>query len=59
MAEKSGQQRYAVLIDGDNAQAKLLSQVLAEVSKFGLITVKRIYGDWTTSAMKSWKKSEG
>jgi len=40
--------KYAVLIDGDNAQASLLTQILAEVSKFGLITIKRIYGDWPT-----------
>ena len=47
----------AVLIDGDNAQAALLPQVLAEISKFGLITIKRIYGDWTTTSMNSWKKA--
>ena len=55
MAEQSEQQRFAVLIDGDNAKAYDLSQVLAEVSKFGRITVKRIYGDWTTPSMNSWK----
>jgi len=51
------QQRFAVLIDGDNAQAALLSEILAEVSKVGLITIKRIYGDWTTTNMNSWKSS--
>jgi len=51
------QQQFAVLIDGDNAQASLLSQILAEVSKVGLITIKRIYGDWTTTNMNQWKKS--
>jgi uncharacterized protein (TIGR00288 family) len=55
MTEQSEQQRFAVLIDGDNAQASLLPQILAEVSKFGLITIKRIYGDWTTKSMNSWK----
>jgi uncharacterized LabA/DUF88 family protein len=55
--EKSEQLRFAVLIDGDNAQASLLPQILAEVSKVGLITVKRIYGDWTTTNMNSWKTS--
>jgi hypothetical protein len=55
MTDQSEQQRFAVLIDGDNAQASLLPQVLAEVSKFGLITIKRIYGDWTTTNMNSWK----
>jgi uncharacterized LabA/DUF88 family protein len=31
--------------------------ILAEVSKFGLITIKRIYGDWTTTSMNSWKSA--
>jgi len=57
MAERSEQLKFAVLIDGDNAQASLLPQILAEVSKVGLITVKRIYGDWTTTNMNSWKTS--
>ena len=57
MNEQSEQQRFAVLIDGDNAQASLLPQILAEVSKVGLITIKRIYGDWTTTNMNSWKES--
>jgi len=55
MADQSDQQRYAVLIDGDNAQASLLSKILAEISRSGLITIKRIYGDWTTTNMNSWK----
>src|SRR3990172_401628 len=57
MSDQSEQQKFAVLIDGDNAQASLLPQILAEVSKVGLITIKRIYGDWTTTNMNSWKSS--
>ncbi len=57
MSERSDKEKFAVLIDGDNAQASLLPQILAEVSKVGLITIKRIYGDWTTTNMNSWKKS--
>jgi len=57
VVEQSEQQKFAVLIDGDNAQASLLPQILAEVSKVGLITIKRIYGDWTTTSMNSWKES--
>lgn len=45
-----------MLIDGDNAQASLLPQMLAEASKHGQVTVRRIYGDWTTASMNSWKK---
>ncbi|WP_158962690.1 NYN domain-containing protein [Myroides fluvii] len=45
----------AILVDGDNAQAKLLENILAEVSKYGKVTIRRIYGDWTTPQMNSWK----
>lgn len=44
--EKS--RKIALLIDGDNAQPTLISDILAEVGKYGLITIRRIYGDWTT-----------
>jgi hypothetical protein len=47
--------KIAILIDGDNAQANLLPQMLVETGKYGLVTVRRIYGDWTTSSMNSWK----
>ncbi|MCB0804039.1 MAG: NYN domain-containing protein [Flavobacteriales bacterium] len=46
----------AVLIDGDNAQAKLIKELLAEVSKYGKATIRRIYGDWTIPQMNSWKE---
>jgi len=45
----------AILVDGDNAQAKLLQNILTEVSKYGKVTIRRIYGDWTTPQMNSWK----
>jgi hypothetical protein len=47
--------KIAMLIDGDNAQAGLLSQMLVEAGRYGQVTVRRIYGDWTTSSMNSWK----
>jgi uncharacterized LabA/DUF88 family protein len=47
--------KLAMLIDGDNAQAILLAKMLVEVAKYGQVTVRRIYGDWTTSNMNSWK----
>ncbi|MFC2028478.1 NYN domain-containing protein [Chloroflexota bacterium] len=47
--------KIAILIDGDNAQASLLSNILVEAGKYGQVTVRRIYGDWTTNSMNSWK----
>lgn len=48
--------RLALMIDGDNAEAKLLPQVLAEVSRYGIMTIRRVYGDWTTTQLKGWKE---
>jgi len=45
----------ALLIDGDNAQPSLIGKILAEAGKYGLITIRRIYGDWTTVNMSGWK----
>lgn len=47
--------KIAILVDGDNAQAKILDKILEEVSKYGKVTIRRIYGDWTTPHMNSWK----
>ena len=47
--------KIAVLVDGDNAQPSLLKKILAETGKYGIITIRRIYGDWTTSNMGGWK----
>ncbi len=47
--------KIAILVDGDNAQAKLLKSILEEVSKYGKVTIRRIYGDWTIPQMSSWK----
>ncbi|HTM60765.1 MAG TPA: NYN domain-containing protein [Burkholderiales bacterium] len=47
--------KLAVLIDADNAQASTIQELLAEVSRYGTASVKRAYGDWTTSNLKGWK----
>lgn len=53
---QSNNQRLAVLIDADNAQASVIQELLSEVSRYGRATIKRAYGDWTTSNLKSWKE---
>lgn len=47
--------RLAVLIDADNAQAAFIDDLLSEVAKYGVATVKRIYGDWTSPQLGRWK----
>jgi uncharacterized LabA/DUF88 family protein len=45
-----------LMIDGDNAQAELLPQMLAEVSKYGVMKIRRVYGDWSSPRLASWKE---
>lgn len=46
----------AMLIDGDNAQPALLDAMVNEASKYGQLTFRRIYGDWTSQQMSGWKQ---
>ena len=55
--EKIKNRRIAMLIDGDNAQPSLIKHMLAEAGKYGLVTIRRIYGDWTTANMNGWKET--
>ncbi len=47
--------KFAVLIDSDNISAKYITCILDEMTRYGVITYKRIYGDWTSSQMGKWK----
>jgi uncharacterized LabA/DUF88 family protein len=47
--------KLAVLIDADNAQASPIDELLEEVSRYGTASVKRAYGDWSTPQLKKWK----
>ena len=49
------EKRYALLIDADNISKKYIKCMLNEISKYGIVTYKRIYGDWTTPNLSGWK----
>ena len=49
------QAKLAVLIDADNTQPSLTEALLAEIAKYGVASVKRIYGDWTLPNLRGWK----
>jgi uncharacterized LabA/DUF88 family protein len=49
------QAKLAVLIDADNTQPAIIEGLLDEVAKYGVASVKRIYGDWTSTNLRSWK----
>jgi uncharacterized LabA/DUF88 family protein len=48
--------RFAVLIDADNTSFQIAGGLFEEVAKFGEASVRRIYGDFTSSNLKSWSE---
>jgi uncharacterized LabA/DUF88 family protein len=56
MAEsRETERRLALLIDGDNAQHSLIEPILEEVSRYGTVTIRRAYGDWTQPNLANWR----
>jgi hypothetical protein len=47
--------RLAVLVDADNVSSSHSAALLAELARYGVPTVKRAYGDWTTPQLAGWK----
>ena len=56
MKEANAGDHLAVLIDADNVSSKIVASLMAEVANYGTASVRRIYGDWTSPNMKSWRE---
>lgn len=46
----------AVLIDADNIPARHAAAILDEIAGFGEPSLRRVYGDWSSSALGQWKE---
>ena len=51
------EKKFALLIDADNISSKYIKIIIEELSKYGTITYKRLYGDLTKSNNRSWKNA--
>ena len=47
--------KLALLIDADNISPIYVNIMLSEAKIYGTVSVRRIYGDWTSSGKNSWK----
>lgn len=45
----------AILIDAENISHNFLEDISENVALYGIVSVRRIYGDWTSEKMKGWK----
>jgi uncharacterized LabA/DUF88 family protein len=48
-------EKLAVLIDADNTTAACAQDLLGEIAKYGIASVKRIYGDWSSPHLTGWR----
>lgn len=44
----------ALLVDVDNIAWRYTESILSELSKYGKVTIRRLYGDWSKDRLKGW-----
>jgi len=49
-------QKIALFIDADNAPAAKFEDVLSEVAKYGVVTIRKAYGNWKSPTLKKWEE---
>ena len=49
-------QKIALFIDADNAPANKFEDVLSEVAKYGVVTIRKAYGNWKSPTLKAWEE---
>ena len=52
---KEEKQKIALFIDADNAPANKFETILTEVAKYGVVTIRRAYGNWKSPTLKPWE----
>jgi uncharacterized LabA/DUF88 family protein len=45
----------ALLIDADNSPANKIEEIIDELAKYGVINIRRAYGNWKSPGLKSWE----
>ncbi len=45
----------ALLIDAENISSNYIEKIIDEANKYGTLTIRRVYGDWTTPQLNPWK----
>jgi len=53
---KEAEKRIALLIDADNMPADKVDDILAELSRYGVINVRRAYGNWKKPNLQPWEE---
>lgn len=46
--------KIAVFIDADNAPAKKIDKVLSELARYGVVNIRKAYGNWKNQNLSPW-----
>lgn len=55
MEDRVSSLKLALLIDADNTSPRLIANIISEVGKYGNVTIRRSYGDFTNVHLSNWK----
>lgn len=47
--------KIAMFIDADNAPAKKIEKIITELAKYGVVSIRKAYGNWKSSSLKGWE----
>jgi uncharacterized protein (TIGR00288 family) len=50
----SKSENIALLIDADNSPSAKIEFVIAELAKYGVVNIRRAYGNWKNDKLKGW-----
>ena len=48
--------KIALYIDADNAPASHINQILSELATYGVVNIRRAYGNWKNQSLSSWEE---
>lgn len=48
-------EKIAVFIDADNAPAAKIDVVLSELARYGVVNIRKAYGNWKSPQIQSWE----
>lgn len=49
-------EKIAVFIDADNAPAKKVDKILSELARYGVVNIRKAYGNWKKQNLKAWEE---
>lgn len=50
-------EKIAVFIDADNAPAKKIDVILSELATYGVVNIRRAYGNWKSPQLAPWENA--